>query len=236
MKQVLVIAKKEFSSYFNSPVAYIVISVFLLITGYLFFQQVFLAGQASMRGLFTIASILFIFFSPALTMRLISEERKAGTLELMVTLPLTNTQIVVGKFLAALGLLGVAILLTLPYSISISFVGDLDWGPVIGGYIGLILVGGAYLSLGLFCSAISRNQIVAFIIGLALCFTVFIMDKILMFLPSFLASIFEYLSVDYHFGNIARGVIDSRGLLYYGTFISIFLMLSVYALENEKLK
>lgn len=236
MKQVWVITKKEFASYFNSPVAYIVVSVFLLIVGYLFFQQVFLAGQASLRGLFTLASVLFIFFSPAITMRLISEERKAGTLELMVTLPLTNAQIVVGKFLAAVGLLAVAIVLTLPYAVSISFVGDLDWGPVIGGYIGLILLGGAYVSLGLFCSSISRNQIVAFIVGLALCFTVFILDKLLMFLPSFLASTLEYLSVDYHFGNIARGVIDTRGLLYYGSFISIFLLLSVYSLENEKLK
>lgn len=236
MKYIWAIAKKEFGGYFNSPIAYIVIAVFLLINGWLFFQQFFLAGQVSLRALFSLAPLLLIFFAPAITMRTISEERKSGTLELLVTLPVSSAQIILGKFLAALGLLSVAILLTLPYAISVSFVGDLDWGPVIGGYLGLILLGSGYLSLGLFCSAISRNQIVAFIVGLALCFAVFILDKMLVFMPSFMASTLEYLSIDYHFNNIARGVIDTRGLVYYVSFITIFLMFSVYSLGNEKLK
>ncbi len=236
MKQIWAITKKEFASYFNSPIAYIVIIVFLLLTGWLFFQQFFLMGQTTVRALFGIMPILFIFFAPALTMRLISEERKAGTLELLVTLPLRNTDIIVGKFLAALGLLSVAILLTLTYPITVSFLGELDWGPVIGGYIGAILLGAGYLALGMFCSSISRNQIIAFIIGLALCFFFFMLDKVLIFLPNFLSSIAQFASIDFHFRNIARGVIDTRDLLYYATFIGMFLMLSVYSLENEKLK
>ena len=236
MKYIWAIAKKEFGGYFNSPIAYIVIAVFLLINGWLFFQQFFLAGQVSLRALFSLAPLLLIFFAPAITMRAISEERKSGTLELIVTLPVSSAQIVLGKFLASLGLLSVAILLTLPYAISVSFVGDLDWGPVIGGYLGLLLLGSGYLSLGLFCSAISRNQIVAFIIGLALCFSVFILDKMLVFMPSFMASTLEYISIDYHFNNIARGVIDTRGLVYYVSFITMFLMFSVYSLGNERLK
>lgn len=236
MKHVWTIFKKEFASYFNSPIAYIVITVFLLLTGWLFFQQFFLVGQTSVRSLFSLMPILFIFFAPAITMRLISEERKTGTLELMVTLPVTNAQIIVGKFFAALGLLSVAILLTLPYAFTVGALGQLDWGPVIGGYIGAILMGAGYLSLGAFSSTITKNQIIAFIVGLALCFLIFMLDKILMFVPSFLASTLEYLSIGYHFNNIARGVIDTRDLVYYVTFVGGFLLLSVYMLENEKLK
>ena len=236
MKQIWAITKKEFSSYFNSLVAYIVITVFLLITGWLFMQQFFLMGQASVRSLFSIMPLLFMFFAPAITMRLISEERKTGTLELLITLPIRNRDVIIGKFLAALGLLGVAIILTVSYPITISFLGELDWGPVIGGYIGLVLLGAGYLALGTFCSTITRNQIVSFIVALALCFVVFILDKILMFAPAFMASTLEFLCIDYHFNNIARGVIDTRDLIYYATFITMFLVLSVYSLGNEKLK
>lgn len=241
MKHILAIMKKELAGYFNSPVAYIVITVFLLLTGWLFFQQFFLTAQVSMRALFGLAPLLLIFFAPAITMRLISEERKAGTLELLVTLPLKNSDVIIGKFLAAVILLSVAILLTLPYAITVSFLGasdqiSLDWGPVIGSYLGLILLGASYLSVGIFCSAISRNQIVSFIIGLALCFGIFLLDKTLAFLPAFMASIVQYLSVDYHFTNIARGVVDTRGLVYYASFISMFLLFAVHALDSERLK
>ncbi len=236
MKQIWSIAKKEFASYFNSLIAYIVVVVFLLITGWLFFQQFFLAGETSVRSLFSIMPVLFIFFAPAITMRLISEERKTGTLELMITLPLRSMDVVVGKFLAAFGLLTVAILLTLTYPITVSFLGNLDWGPVVGGYVGLLLMGASYLALGTFCSIITRNQIVAFIIGLALCFGLYILDKVLIFLPSFMASVVEYISIDYHFNNIARGVLDTRDLVYYLSFIGMFLMISVYSLDSEKLK
>ncbi len=236
IKTTWAIFKREFASYFNSPIAYIVITVFLLITGWLFFQQFFLVGETTLRGLFGITPTLFIFFAPAITMRLISEERKTGTLELLVTLPMSSTSIILGKYLAAFGLLAVAGLLTLTYPITISFLGDLDWGPVIGGYLGLMLLGGGYLALGMFCSSISRNQIVAFIVGLALCFVVFILDKVLMFAPAFMASTLQFLSIDYHFNNIARGVIDTRDLIYYATFISMFLMFSVHALESERIK
>lgn len=236
MKQIWAVTKREFASYFNSPIAYIVISVFLLLTGFLFFQQFFLMGQTSMRSLFAIMPLLFIFFAPAISMRLIAEERKTRTLELLVTLPVRDIDIIAGKFLASLSLLVIGILLTLPYTITVAFLGDLDLGPVIGGYIGAILLGAGYVSLGTFCSAISKNQIVAFIIGMALCFVVFIIDKMLIFVPSFMASTLQYLSIDYHFGNIARGVIDTRDLIYYASFIAIFMMFSVYALHNEKLK
>lgn len=236
MRNAWLIGKKELASYFHSPVAYIVVTVFLLITGWMFFQQFFLMGEASLRGLFSIMPILYIFFAPAITMRLLSEERKAGTMELLVTLPLRSGEIIGGKFIAAFGLLAVATLLTFTYPITVAFLGELDWGPVVGGYLGLLLLGAGYLALGTFCSAVSRNQIVAFIVGLALCFVAFILDKILIFFPAFMASTLQYLSISYHFMNIARGVIDTRDLIYYASFVTIFFMLSVYALENERLR
>lgn len=236
LRNIWIIFKREFASFFNSPVAYIVITVFLLITGWLFFQQFFLGGEASMRGLFSIMPLLLLFFAPAVSMRIVSEERKTGTLELLVTLPLRPVEIITGKFLASLGLLGVAILLTIPYAVTIGFLADMDWGPVIGGYVGLFLLGGGYLSLGTFSSAITKNQIISFILGLLFCFIVFIVDKVLFLVPGFMASTLEFISLDYHFGNVARGVIDTRDLLFYATFIGTFLMFSVYSLENERLK
>lgn len=236
MKNIWLMTKKELASYFNSPVAYIVVCVFLLITGWLFFQQFFLAGEVSLRALFAIMPMLFMFFAPAITMRLLSEERKAGTMELLVTLPLRSVDIIVGKFLAAFGLLAIATTLTFTYPLSVTFLGQLDWGPVIGGYLGCFLLGASYLALGTFCSAVSRNQIVAFIIGLALCFVAFILDKIVMFFPPFMSGILQALCTDYHFKNIARGVLDTRDLLFYASFITTFLMLSVYSLESERLR
>jgi ABC-2 type transport system permease protein len=233
LKNVLTVFKKEFLSFFNSPVAYIVITVFLLFSGWLFFQQFFLVGQASMRPLFGMIPVLFIFFAPAITMRMIAEERKTKTISLLMTLPIGNAEIIVGKFLAAAALLGVALLLTLPYALTVASVGMLDWGPVWGGYFGALLMGAAYLAVGLFCSSLTSNQIVAFILGLGICFVFFIIDKVILFLPERLSTVFEYLSVDYHFHNIARGVIDLRDLVFYLSFIAAFIVYSIYAIQRE---
>jgi len=233
MKYIWSIYKKELRSYFNSPVAYIVSTVFLLLSGWMFFQQFFLMGQASMRSLFGIMPMLFIFFSPAITMRLLAEEKKTGTIELLMSLPVRNIDILMGKYLAALSLLVITVLLTIPYGLVISFIGPLDWGPVIGGYIGIVFLGAGYLALGMLTSTATSNQIVAFILGLALCFLFFIMDKILPFMPDFSVSFFQYLSLDYHFNNIARGVIDTRDVIFYLSFIAGTMTLSSFAMESE---
>jgi ABC-2 type transport system permease protein len=230
---ILTVFKREFQSFFNSPIAYIVITVFLLFSGWLFFQQFFLVGQASMRPLFAMIPVLFIFFAPAITMRLIAEERKTKTISLLMTLPIGHAEIILGKFLAAEALLGVALLLTLPYALTVASVGALDWGPVWGGYLGALLMGAAYLAVGMFCTSLTSNQIVAFILGLAICFVFFIIDKILVFLPGGLSTVFEYLSVDYHFHNIARGVIDLRDVVFYLSFVAAFIIYSIYAIQRE---
>jgi ABC-2 type transport system permease protein len=231
---IAVFSKKELKSFFDSPIAYIVITIFLLITGWFFFNNLFLAGQVSMRNLFGIVPFIFMFFVPAITMRSISEERKSGTIEILVTLPVEDYQIILGKFFAGLILIGCALILTWVYVIFLSFLGNLDFGATFAGYVGLVFLGAAYLSIGIFTSSLTQNQIVAFITSFVIIFALFILDNVLMFVPDFLASFFEYLSTSYHFSNIARGVIDTRDVIYYLSLIFFFLFMAVRTLESRK--
>jgi ABC-2 type transport system permease protein len=234
MNNILTIYKKELRSYFSSPVAYIVLAVFLSITGWFFTSNLFLGGVVTMRNVFDIIPFIFLFFIPAITMRSFAEEKKTGTIELLLTKPITDLDIVVGKFLAALTLTAVALLFTWIYVISLSFIGKLDFGAVTGAYIGLLLMAGVYISIGIFASSLTHNQVVAFIISFLIVFVLFMLNKVLMFMPSGLASIFEYLSIDYHFGNIARGVLDTRNLIYYFSGILIFIILTKTSLESRR--
>lgn len=238
MSTTISIARRDFQAYLNSPTAYVVLGVFLLVLGYLFFSTLFLGGFASMRGFFSIVPVLFVVFGPAITMRLISEERKTGTIEQLLTLPVNNIQVVIGKFLAALGIMCVGLLFTLPYAWSMSLLTapdvSFDYGPVIGGYVGLVLLAGAFVSLGLFASSLTKNQIVAFIIGLALCFFFYFVDKFAILMPPTLGAFFEYISVDYHFNNIARGVVDTRDVIFYLSLITIFLFFTERSLRGDK--
>lgn len=238
MNSTLCIARRDFQAYFNSPVAYVVLGVFLLVLGYLFFSTLFLGGFASMRSFFSVVPVLLVVFGPAITMRLISEERKSGTIEQLLTLPVTNCEVVLGKFLAALGIICVGLLFTLPYAVSVSLLtpagAPFDYGPVIGGYLGLVLLSSAFLSLGLFASALTKNQIVAFIIGLGLCFFFYFVDKFAVLMPPKVGAVLEYISVDFHFNNIARGVVDSRDVVFYLSLIAVFLILTERSLRKEK--
>ena len=206
---------KELRSFFNSPVAYVVIIVYLVFLGYFFTNDLFLSGQSSLRTVFDISEILLIFFAPAMTMRLISEEKKSGTLELLVTKPVREFEIILGKFLAAWALFFFTLLPTLCYFVTVAAIGSLDFGVVMGGYLGLMLIGGVFLAVSLFCSSLTENQIIAVIVSFAIVGLLWILNKILIFFPSTAATVLEYVSVDYHFSNIARGVIDSRDMIYY---------------------
>ena len=234
MDNILCIFRREFRSYFDSPVAYIVLMFFLLISGYFFTSNLFLMNQANLRTLFGIVPLLYVFFIPAISMRLLAEERKSGTIELLFTYPIRDMEIVIGKYLAALGLVAVLLLFTFLYPLSMSTLGNLDTGQVISGYIGLFLMGAAYLAVGIFASSITENQIVAFIVALAISFFFFILDKILFFVPISLANILEYLAIEYHFQNVARGVIDSRNLIYFFSMIFVGLLLASHALSRRK--
>lgn len=236
MHQVLTLAKKEFRSYFDSPIAYVVITLFLLIAGWQFSSTLFLSNTPDLRTLFSIIRFILLFFVPALSMRLISEERRLGTIELLMTLPIKDWQLVLGKFLSAYLLIIVTLLLTIIHYVTISLLGQPDLGATFAGYLGLILVVGVYLAIGIFTSSLSQNQIVAFILSFAIVFVFFMLDKIVFFFPGILASVLEYLSIDYHFNNISRGVIDSRDLIYYFSLMFLFLFLTVQTLESRKWK
>lgn len=238
MKTSFSIAKKDFQAYFNSPVAYVVLGVFLLVLGYLFFSTLFLSGYASMRSFFATACVLLVVFAPAISMRLISEEKKTGTIEQLLTLPIKTYEIVLGKFLASLGIIAVGLLFTIPYAISLSLLikpdASLDYGPIVGGYIGLLLIASVFLSIGLLASSLTKNQIVAFIIGLVFCFFFYFVDKFAVLMPAFIGKILQYLSVDYHFANIAKGVLDSRDLVFYFSIVLLALILTDRSLNKDK--
>ena len=181
MQQVLQIFKKEFYTYFISPVAYIVISIFLVVTGWFFFSTFFIYNQASLRNFFSLLPMIFSFVVPAVTMRLFAEEFNVGSYEMLLTLPVTVVQVVLGKFFAGMLFVGAMLVPTLAYPVFLSLLGDLDWGPVVGGYLGALLLGGAFCAVGLFASSLTRNQIVAFIIAMAICFTLTLLDQMLFF-------------------------------------------------------
>ncbi|GBD99947.1 ABC-2 family transporter protein [bacterium BMS3Abin07] len=223
MNNVAHILKKELKSYFVSPIAYIVISIFLILAGWFFFTTFFIYNQAELRIFFALLPVLFSFIVPAVTMRLFSEEFNTGSFELLMTMPVSSLDIIIGKFLAATVFVAIMLLPTLAYAVTISFIGDLDWGPVIGGYLGAVLMGGAFSSVGLFASSLTRNQIISLIIGMAICFVLTLIDKMLFFLPVPVLNVFQYLGADYHFQNIARGILDSRDIIYFLSVVFVML-------------
>jgi ABC-2 type transport system permease protein len=236
MSAALAITKRELRTYFNSPVAYIVVTVYMLLAGYLYFNNVFIEKQAEMRAYFGLAPMLFSFIIPAMTMRLLAEERGSGTLELLITMPVRDWEVVVGKFLAAFGLLAVLLGLTLVYAFTVSSVGPLDKGPAYGGYFGLLLMGGAYVGIGVMASALTKNQIVAFILAFAISFALYLFGKILQVVPGPLQPIIAFLSMDSHFEAISRGVIDTRDVLYYLSVTAVSLVIATVSLESRKWK
>ncbi len=234
MSPALVISRREIRTYFNSPVAYIVVPAFTIITGVLFFMQLFVEKQADLRGFFGIMPLMFMFLAPALTMRLLADEKASGTLELLITLPVRDWEIVVGKFLAALFLLCTALGLTLAFAITVRSLGPLDRGPAIGGYLGLVMMGGAFLAIGLMASSFTRNSIVSFIVAFAISFVLYLIGKVTQFVPPSLQAVTSFLSIDGHFDNISRGVIDSRDVVYYFSMIGVSLLIATMSLESRK--
>lgn len=233
MNNTWTIALREFKAYFISPIAYVYLITFLVVTTWLFFRGYFLIGQADMRIFFGTMPWIFLFFVPAVAMGKWAEERKAGTLEILFTLPARDMEIVIGKFIAGLALIATALVLTIPIAITVSLTGDLDWGQVAGGYIGSLLMGGAYLAIGLTISSLTENQIIAFILGVAASFLMLIMGTPLVVggATNILTQALQYLGLETHFQSIARGVIDSRDVIYYLSLICFLLFLNLKALK-----
>ena len=225
MNLILSVAKRELSVFFDSLIAYVMLLVFLGFSGFftwLYGNDIFLVGQANLKTFFTISSWTLFFFIPAITMKMIAEEKKSGTLELILTKSISDRQFIIGKFLGAVSLVLVALAATLPYVITLSLIGDLDNGGTICGYFGLFLMTIAYAAIGIFSSSLTNNQIVAFMLSLVICLFFHIIFDVLAANSSGIISwLFETLSLQTHFDSISRGVIDSRDLVY---FISITIL------------
>jgi ABC-2 type transport system permease protein len=236
MDNILAIFKKEFKSYFISPIAYVFITVYLAVSNFLFFQSLLLIKQADMRGYFQLLPWIFLFFVPAITMRSWSEEKKVRTLELLLTWPVSDIQVVAGKFLAAFGFLLVVILFSLTIPITIILIDKPDIGPMVGGYIGALLMGGAYIAIGMWVSSYTENQIIAFILGVVGTFVLFIIGNpfFTMAAPQVFIPLLSYLGLANHFDSIERGVIDSRDIIYYCSVIGFFLFLNVQSIASRK--
>lgn len=227
---------KELRGYFNSPLAYIFMTVFLAFSSWLYFSDFFLNELATMRSFFAILPWIFLFLIPAITMRLWAEEQKLGTIETLLTSPITEWEAVLGKFLASFGFLILNLLLSAILPIILFFIGEPDWGMIVGGYFGVILLGGAYLAIGLWISSLTNNQIIAFIFSALLIFVLFIIGQplVLRTTPALFVPLFKYLGMGAHFNSILRGVLDTRDLIYYGTLITLFLYLNVTSLKSRK--
>jgi ABC-2 type transport system permease protein len=239
MRTIWIIAKKELGSFFDSLIAYILLTLFLGFSGFftwMYGNDIFLIGQTTLRGFFNIAYWSLFFFIPALTMRLLAEERKTGTIELLLTKAVTDRQVVVGKFLAALLLVTIALLFTIPYVITLANIGNLDQGEVISGYLGLLLISASYVSIGLYTSSITNNQIVAFLTALFIGLFFHIIFGVLAGnFQGIIGEIFNMLSLSAHFESISRGVVDTRDLIYFISIVAIGLLLSELSLTKRNL-
>ena len=238
MNRILRVAGKELASFFSSPVAFIFIGVFLAVNLFIFFwvETFFTVNIAEVRSLFLWMPILLLFLTSAVTMRLWAEERRSGTMEFLLTSPVSPGALVLGKFIGCLGLIAISLLLTLPIAISVSMMGDLDWGPVIGGYIAAFCLAAAYISIGLFVSVKSENQIVSLIVSVLVCSVFYLIgaDVLAAFVGTKGAEILSLLGAGSRFESITRGVIDLRDLYYYLTIAGVFLALNIYGLERER--
>jgi len=242
MRNVWIIAKRELGAYFGTPLAYIFVVIFVALTGAFAFYvgNFFERGQADLQPFFLYHVWLYLLLVPAVAMRLWAEERKAGTIELLMTLPITTTEAILGKFLAAWLFIGVALALTFPMWITVNILGNPDNGVVLAGYIGSFLMAGAFLAIGSCISALTKNQVIAFIVAATLCF-LFVMsgaELVLNFFrpwaPDFLIQAIVSMSFLNHYDQIAKGVLSLPSIVFYASVIFFFLFANVIVVEQRK--
>jgi ABC-2 type transport system permease protein len=234
------IAKRELGGYFSSPVAYVFIVIFLLLNGFFTFMlgRLFERGEASLAAFFQWHPWLYLFLVPAAGMRLWSEERRLGTMELLLTMPVTAWQAIVGKFLASWIFLGLALALTFPVWITVNYLGSPDNGVIFCGYIGSFLLSGAYLAIGSLTSAMTRNQVISFILAVVICLFLIlagwppITDMFVQWAPAWLVDTVASFSVIPHFQGLQMGVIDSRDLIFFGSMIGFALFATGVVIRN----
>jgi len=253
MNNILAIAHKELKSYFASPVAYVVIGFSAILFGWFFINLLYYFDRTQMQAgsgfqgpqainvneimispLFLNVSVILLFTLPLITMRTYAEEKRSGTIELLLTSPLTDLQIVMGKFLGGLVLYGAMLAVTLVHMAILFAYGNPEWRPIATGYLGLILMGACFLSLGLFVSSLTRNQIVAGMVTFAVFLMFWVINWIATFMGPTSQAVLNYLSITEHLNDFARGVIDTKHVVYYLSFIAFSLFLTVRAVDSER--
>ncbi len=242
MSNTFVIFRRELAAYFSTPLAYVFIVIFLALSGAFSFYlgSFFERGQADLLSFFHFHPWLYLFLIPAVAMRLWAEERKTGTVELLMTLPISTAEAVLGKFLAAWCFIAIALALTFPMWLTVNYLGDPDNGVILASYFGSLLMAGAFLAIGACISASTKNQVIAFIVAAAVCF-LFLMsglDLVLNFfqawLPQTLVDTIASMSFLTHYGAITKGVIDLRDIIFFGSLIGVFLFANVVLVETKK--
>lgn len=238
MNRTLTLAKRELDSHFNAPLGYVVAGVFLIASGWLFMQGFFIDGQSTMRGFFALMPSVLLFILPAVTMASWAEEKRSGTAEVLLTLPVGSRQAVTGKFLAAFAFLMVMLLSTFPIPLMLVMVGNPDLGLIFAGYLGALFLGAAYIAIGLWVSSVAKNQITAFLLALVVIFFFYIAGSsfVLDSLPSYVQMIGKNLSLATHFNSILRGVLSLKDLAYYVSVIVFFLFLNVQVVSERRWK
>lgn len=226
---------KEAKTYFTSPMAYIIAGVFLAITGYLFVQSISTTfPEASIRGWLEPSTTVFVLWSPALTMRLLAEEQKLGTLELLMTSPIRDYEIVIGKFLAVLTILLATLSLTSFYTLMLFWFGDPDVGPLLTGYLGIILFGASTLAVGMLASSLTSNQVVAAVVSFGFLLLMVLTNQAADITTGLAAQILEGFSLSGHFDDFSRGILDTNNFVYYFSVISVFLFLTIRNIESRR--
>ena len=233
MKNIGIISRKELRSYLTSPIAYIVTAIYLALTGTFF--TAYLAGtnysDTSIRGFLNASQFLILLFAAVLTMRLIAEERKLGTWELLLTAPVRDTEIILGKFMGSLAVLTGMLVLTLYYPILLIVFGDPDLGPIGTSYLGLFLLGGASLAVGIFASSLTSNQIVSAVVAGGILFALWFLGIAGSFAPGALGELLSYISLSQHFPDFVRGIVDTKAIVYYLSITAVFLYLAIRSIE-----
>ena len=256
LRNVGLVFKKDLKSYFNSFIAYAVIAIFLVVTGYLFYNLVasfsVLSFQAQanpmvakqynllnvnetvVRPLFGNISMIMLLMLPMLTMKLLADEKKSGTMELLLTYPVTDSEVVLGKFFACLTVFAAMLMSTVTYPILLIYLGEPEILPIITGYIGLFMLGSAFISLGIFTSSITENQIIAASLSVGVLFFFWMMTYSIMFVDPGIGQVLSYLSINEHLNSLAKGVVDTEDFIYYLSFTTLFLFLTLRSLESNR--
>ncbi|MCF0242238.1 MAG: ABC transporter permease subunit [Treponema sp.] len=230
----LIIFKRELKSFYSSPIAYIVAGLFLLALGIVYFLVFYKSQSADLRILFQLLPYLLSIFVPALTMRVFAEEKRSGSLETLMTLPVTETDVVCGKMLASFVSTLLMVAPTLLYIIPVRVFGNPDFGPIIGGYAGTVFLSACFVTIGVFSSSVTKNQIVALFVGIAISVGLTMIDTFLVFLPTQIVGFFQILSINAHFESISRGIIDTRDIIYFVSLAALFFVLTIRMEQKAK--